>query len=96
MAQAAFLSALASVEVAKAAPCAAVTPLLQLCKADYETCRMSLASQAWNAKWHGMLLVINSAQSMYCIWISTCRGIKFVTHKIPQLRNVWYNEKWNV
>ncbi|CAB4278838.1 unnamed protein product [Prunus armeniaca] len=49
MAQAAFLSALDGVEVAKAAAWAAVTTL---CEADYETSRLSLGSQAWNARQH--------------------------------------------
>ncbi|VVA23186.1 PREDICTED: SWI/SNF [Prunus dulcis] len=49
MAQAAFLSALAGIEVAKAAACAAVTTL---CEADYETSRLSLGSRAWNARQH--------------------------------------------
>lgn len=58
--QAAFLSALAGIEVAKAAACAAVTTL---CEADYETSRLSLGSRAWNARQHGVLLVKNSAQA---------------------------------
>ncbi|PQM34846.1 SWI/SNF complex subunit SWI3B [Prunus yedoensis var. nudiflora] len=49
MAQAAFLSALAGVEVAKAAACAAITTLGE---ADYETSRLSLGSWACNTRHH--------------------------------------------
>ncbi|KAM1245779.1 hypothetical protein ACFX15_036297 [Malus domestica] len=49
MAQAAFLSALAGVQVAEAAASAAVTAL---CEADYETSKMSVTSLASNARQH--------------------------------------------
>lgn len=52
--QAAFLSALAGVEVAKADACALVTTL---CEADYETSRLSLGPRPWNAGQHGTILV---------------------------------------
>ncbi|KAM1123905.1 hypothetical protein COP2_005395 [Malus domestica] len=49
MAQAAFLSALAGVQVAEAAASAAVTTL---CAADYETSKMSVPSLASSARQH--------------------------------------------